>query len=88
MIDDKLFPHFMHSLLLGLDVDTDLYKLIMSPQYLTTEHIQVTHNFTRVVINCLHIIHPTHSCFVNSVLDLSISNASWTQVYSFILSDS
>lgn len=22
------------------DVDTDLYKLIMSPQYLTTEHIQ------------------------------------------------
>ena len=25
---------------LYLDVDTDLYKLIMSPQYLTTEHIQ------------------------------------------------
>lgn len=24
----------------SLDVDTDLYKLIMSPQYLTTEHIQ------------------------------------------------
>jgi mitogen-activated protein kinase 1/3 len=23
------------------DVDTDLYKLIMSPQYLTTEHIQM-----------------------------------------------
>jgi serine/threonine protein kinase len=23
-----------------IDVDTDLYKLIMSPQYLTTEHIQ------------------------------------------------
>jgi serine/threonine protein kinase len=22
------------------DVDTDLYKLVMSPQYLTTEHIQ------------------------------------------------
>ena len=27
-------------LLLSKDVDTDLYKLIMSPQYLTTEHIQ------------------------------------------------
>lgn len=26
--------------LLFEDVDTDLYKLIMSPQYLTTEHIQ------------------------------------------------
>lgn len=26
---------------LFLDVDTDLYKLIMSPQYLTTEHIQM-----------------------------------------------
>jgi hypothetical protein len=25
------------------DVDTDLYKLIMSPQYLTTEHIQVSY---------------------------------------------
>jgi serine/threonine protein kinase len=24
----------------SVDVDTDLYKLIMSPQYLTTEHIQ------------------------------------------------
>jgi len=27
------------------DVDTDLYKLIMSPQYLTTEHIQVSVRF-------------------------------------------
>jgi mitogen-activated protein kinase 1/3 len=27
-------------LVLSTDVDTDLYKLIMSPQYLTTEHIQ------------------------------------------------
>ena len=24
----------------GADVDTDLYKLILSPQYLTTQHIQ------------------------------------------------
>lgn len=29
-----------HSLCKFADVDTDLYKLIMSPQYLTTEHIQ------------------------------------------------
>ena len=28
------------SALFYADVDTDLYKLIMSPQYLTTEHIQ------------------------------------------------
>jgi len=28
------------ALSLRLDVDTDLYKLVMSPQYLTTEHIQ------------------------------------------------
>ena len=27
-------------LFISADVDTDLYKLIMSPQYLTTEHIQ------------------------------------------------
>ena len=32
-----LTTYFSH-----LDVDTDLYKLIMSPQYLTTEHIQVS----------------------------------------------
>jgi len=37
--------NFTHALiaiivLSSLDVDTDLYKLIMSPQYLTTEHIQ------------------------------------------------
>ena len=28
------------------DVDTDLYKLIMSPQYLTTQHIQVSNSFS------------------------------------------
>lgn len=30
------FSHFFNF----SDVDTDLYKLILSPQYLTTEHIQ------------------------------------------------
>ena len=36
-----LYPLYSHYLLAHLiDVDTDLYKLIMSPQYLTTEHIQ------------------------------------------------
>jgi len=25
-----------------LDIDTDLHKLIMSPQYLTTDHVQVS----------------------------------------------
>jgi mitogen-activated protein kinase 1/3 len=33
---DWNFDCFLHQ----SDVDTDLYKLIMSPQYLTTEHIQ------------------------------------------------
>lgn len=33
------FCHF-RDLFKNTDVDTDLYKLIMSPQYLTTEHIQ------------------------------------------------
>ena len=36
------------SLALRSDVDTDLYKLIMSPQYLTTEHIQVSIKCTYV----------------------------------------
>jgi mitogen-activated protein kinase 1/3 len=38
-----LYPLYTHSLTMLahlIDVDTDLYKLIMSPQYLTTEHIQ------------------------------------------------
>ena len=35
------------------DVDTDLYKLIMSPQYLTTEHIQVS---LEVVMNAAEFI--------------------------------
>ena len=39
-----LFSHIKRHCLFLLfhrpDVDTDLYKLIMSPQYLTTEHIQ------------------------------------------------
>jgi hypothetical protein len=36
------------------DVDTDLYKLIMSPQYLTTEHIQT---FLYQMLTGLKFIH-------------------------------
>ena len=36
------------------DVDTDLYKLIMSPQYLTTEHIQT---FLYQILVALKYIH-------------------------------
>ena len=39
------------------DVDTDLYKLIMSPQYLTTEHIQVSRS---VECDCLTELMATH----------------------------
>lgn len=34
------FRHSTTVYYFSIDVDTDLYKLIMSPQYLTTEHIQ------------------------------------------------
>ena len=37
---ESIAPWYCHSCFNPLDVDTDLYKLIMSPQYLTTEHIQ------------------------------------------------
>jgi mitogen-activated protein kinase 1/3 len=36
----KLTPFVLPVYCPSLDVDTDLYKLIMSPQYLTSEHIQ------------------------------------------------
>ena len=43
-----------------LDIDTDLYKLIMSPQYFTTEHIQTFLYQMLAGLNYLHscsIIH-------------------------------
>lgn len=42
------------TLLFFSDVDTDLYKLIMSPQYLTTEHIQT---FLYQILVALKFIH-------------------------------
>lgn len=37
---ERKYSFLIFSFLPLPDVDTDLYKLIMSPQYLTTEHIQ------------------------------------------------
>jgi len=53
------FTHVPCASLVETDVDTDLYKLIMSPQYLTTEHIQT---FLYQMLTGLKYIH-SFSCF-------------------------
>lgn len=62
------------------DVDTDLYKLIMSPQYLTTEHIQT---FLYQMLTGLKYIH-SFSCIhrdlkpANILLNEDCSLKVWT----------
>jgi hypothetical protein len=74
------------SILSTTDVDTDLYKLIMSPQYLTTEHIQVSRfaecdSLTSCNAPNTHI---TYSYYI----DVSVSNGGWFELYSFVFCDS
>lgn len=91
------------SLFVVLDVDTDLYKLIMSPQYLTTEHIQVGHA-TRLTFqyplfakNVCYTSHARNPAF-NSHLFLSVClrrekdflvpNVGRSEVYPFFVRNS
>ena len=74
------------------DVDTDLYKLIMSPQYLTTAHIQVRFiNFSlKNTIHSLLEIHPhIHSVtYTFLTTDIFVSNTEGVKVFTFFISNS
>lgn len=64
------------------DVDTDLYKLIMSPQYLTTEHIQTFLYQMLVALKYLHSSSVIHrdlkpaNILLNEDCSLKVRNAS------------
>ena len=69
------------------DVDTDLYKLIMSPQYLTTEHIQVM-LCCLVLMPVLRALFGAYILSFISYLDISLPNGSWLALCSFVIGHS
>ena len=74
------------------DVDTDLYKLIMSPQYLTTEHIQVTRIYSafrsverRVAASGVpNLLLCRFYSFCLSLTDISVSITDRFEIYPFL----
>lgn len=58
----------------SIDVDTDLYKLIMSPQYLTTEHIQTFLYQMLAGLNYIHSSSVIHRDLVRTVETWSPNN--------------